>query len=96
MLRFVTSRGGYRYVRVSLAAQMRPEARAAILGHELQHACEVAASDANDIDGMRRIYQAAGTRMTPAGNMFETPAAILVEKQVRAELRTVRIDRTGK
>ena len=39
-MRFVTNRGGYRYVRISLAAYARPESRAAMLGHELQHDCE--------------------------------------------------------
>jgi len=44
-MRFVTSRSGYRYVRISLAAYARPESRAAMLGHELQHDCEPADGD---------------------------------------------------
>ena len=40
-MRFVTNRGGYRYVRISLAAYARPESRAAMLGNELQHDCEL-------------------------------------------------------
>ncbi len=86
-MRFVTSRGGYRYVRITLANHLRPEARAAILGHELQHACEVAASDAHDTDAVRRLYQAAGHHPTNSQDVFETRAALLVERQVRAELR---------
>ncbi|MGE0864918.1 MAG: hypothetical protein AB7P34_13550 [Vicinamibacterales bacterium] len=96
-MRFVTSRGGYRYVRISLAVDIRSERRAAILGHELQHACEVAASDAHDIDGVRRLYEAAGHHPTHSADVFETRAAILVERQVTAELRTAEhTDRGGK
>ncbi|MFA5907998.1 MAG: hypothetical protein WC815_04395 [Vicinamibacterales bacterium] len=86
-MRFVTSRGGYRYVRISLATDLRPEARAAILGHELQHACELAASDAHDLDAVRRLYQASGHRLLSGQDFFETRAARIVERQVRSELR---------
>lgn len=96
-MRFVTSRGGYRYVRISLAAGIRSEWRAAILAHELQHACEIAASDAHDIDGVRRLYEAAGHHPTHSADVFETKAAILVERQVKAELRMAEhTDRGGK
>src|SRR5215210_1675754 len=37
--RFVTSRGGYRYVRITIGAELTGRVRSAILGHELQHAC---------------------------------------------------------
>lgn len=86
-MRFVTSRGGFRYVRISLAAHLHTETRAAILGHELQHACEIAASEAHDIDGVRRLYEAAGHHPTHSADVFETRAALRVERQVRSELR---------
>lgn len=86
-MRFVTSRGGYRYVRISLAVHLRPPTRAAILGHELQHACELAASDAHDLDAVRRLYEAAGHHPGHSPDVFETPAALAVERQVRTELR---------
>lgn len=95
-MRFVTSRGGYRYVRITLAVEMRPEARAAILGHELQHACELAASDAHDHDAVRRLYQSAGHHPTNSENVFETRAALMVERQVKAELRAEHGERGGK
>jgi hypothetical protein len=95
-MRFVTSRGGYRYVRISLAADLRADARAAMLGHELQHACEVAASAAHDNDAVRRLFQAAGHRPTGAEDVFETRAAMLVERQVRSELRADHADRGRK
>lgn len=95
-MRFVTSRGGYRYVRIAVGIDLRLEARAAILGHELQHACEVAASNAHDIDTVRRLYQASGHHPSHAEDVFETRAALLVERQVKAELRADHGDRGGK
>ncbi len=95
-MRFVTSRGGYRYVRISLAVDGKPDARAAILGHELQHACEVAASDAYDIDAVRQLYQASGHQPTAGDDIFETKAAMMVERRVKAELRAEHGDRSGK
>ena len=95
-MRFVTHRGGYRYVRISLAVEVRPESRAAILGHELQHACEVAASDASDVDAVRRLYQSSGHRRFAGVDTFETRAAMMVERQVKMELRAEHGDRGGK
>ncbi len=95
-MRFVISRGGYRYVRITLAVDLRPEARAAILGHELQHACELAASDAHDTDAVRRLYQSVGHHPTNSEDVFETRAALMVERQVKAELRADQGDRGGK
>jgi hypothetical protein len=96
-MRFVTSRGGYRFVRLSLAVDMRNERRAAILGHELQHACEVAASDAHDINSVRRLYEEAGHHPTHSADVFETKAALMVERQVMVELRmAVHTDRGGR
>ena len=96
-MQFVASRGGYRYVRISLAVHLRRSTRAAILGHELQHACELAASDAHDVDAVRRLYEAAGHHPGHSPDVFETRAALAVERQVRAELRTAEhADRSGK
>lgn len=95
-MRFVTYRGGYRYVRISLAVDGRPESRAAVLGHELQHACELAASDASDLDAVRRLYRSSGHQPFAGHDIFETKAAMMVERQVKAELRAEHGDRGGK
>jgi hypothetical protein len=62
--------------------------RSAILGHELQHACEVANSAATDEDGIRELFQQKGHR---AGDYFETRGAVEAERRVLRELmaRTV-------
>jgi hypothetical protein len=84
MMRFVTSRGGHRYLRISLGATLTPKLRAAILGHELKHACEVADSSVTDIEGMRQLFENAGHR---AGHYFDTSAAIAIERRVLLELQ---------
>ena len=83
--RFVVSRGGYRYLRITLAADLPQASRAAILAHELQHACEMAQSKADDVAGVTQLFASRGRW---DGNNFETGAAIEIERRVRAELRT--------
>ena len=87
-MRFVASRGGHRFVRVSLSMTMPRDARTWILGHELQHACELADSTASDIAGVRKLYEAVGHRGHGLAEVYETRAAIDVERRVRAEVRT--------
>jgi hypothetical protein len=82
--RFVVSRGGFRYVRITIAIALPPTERTAILGHELQHACELARSDAHDPAAVRDLFTQAGHR---SGEYFETAAAMRVEKMIRLELR---------
>ena len=84
MTRFVTARGGYRYVRISFSAELWGRDRIAILAHELQHACEVAQSSAADLASLRELFAKSGRR---AGPYFETQAAARTEKSVLAELR---------
>jgi hypothetical protein len=87
MTRFVTSRGGYRYLRVSIGSTLPLRMRSAILGHELKHACEVADSSAMDVDGLRQLFENEGHR---AGPYFDTNAAIAIERSVLLELQTRR------
>jgi len=89
---FVTSRGGYRYLRITLGANMPLRFRSGILGHELKHACEVADSSATDVEGMRQLFENEGHR---AGQYFETSAAIAIERNVLLELRASRSLRPG-
>jgi len=90
--RFVISRGGYRYVRISIDAELPRGTRAAILGHELQHACEVAESGADNSDEIRRLFEREGER---SGLFYETRAALDTEKHVRMELFSRRALETG-
>jgi hypothetical protein len=81
--RFVVSRGGRRYLRITISCDLSKAARAAILGHELQHAVEVATSTADDVNSVRRLFEERGEG---SDGYFETRAAIEVERQVRREL----------
>ena len=83
--RFVTSRGGYRYLRITIGAALPLPQRSAILAHELQHAWEVARSSAETVEELKRLFEDEGHR---AGDFYETLAAIEVERNVRIELIT--------
>lgn len=86
--RFMTSAGGYRYVRISLRRGMDATERAAILGHELQHACELADSTATDLPGVRRLYERLGHRISRSEELFETREALQAGQRVLLELRS--------
>ena len=83
--RFVVSRGGVRYLRTTISTIIAPEARAAMVGHELQHALEIARSDAHDVDSLRDWWTVNGYRT--GIDFYETTAALRVEQEVRKELR---------
>ena len=84
--RFVASRGGYRYLRISISSQLPPDARVAMLGHELQHALEIARSAAHDVETLRAMWQQHGYLVN--GRFHESEAALRVERAVRKELRS--------
>ena len=84
--RFVTSQGGYRYIRVTLSISLPPPDRVAILGHELQHALELARAGVSDRAALRSLLQADGYTVR-GEDVYETRAALLVEREIREELR---------
>ena len=84
---FITSRGGYRYVRITISNELQKGARAAILGHELKHACEVAESAADDPTEIRELFEREGERN---GLFYETRAAVDTERHVRMQLQSTR------
>jgi hypothetical protein len=87
MTKFVTSQHGYRYVRIFLARDLPPYDRAAVLGHELQHACEIARSTADTEAAVRQLFEGLGHADSKQGAFFETQAAVLAGRQVAMELR---------
>jgi hypothetical protein len=84
--RFVASRGGYRYLRISISSQLPPDARVAMFGHELQHALEIARSGAHDVEALRQLWHQYGYLIH--GRFYESEAALRVERAVRKELRS--------
>ena len=85
--RFVASRGEYRYVRISLSVWLPPGDRVAIVGHELQHALEVAQSFAANAAEVRQWFETSGFRARVSDDLFETNAALQTERKIRQELR---------
>jgi hypothetical protein len=75
----------HRYVRIQLAMRGSPEDCIATLGHELQHAVEIAgAQDVFDQEGMTRLYQKIGIR--GGVHLYDTAAAQQMGRTVRREL----------
>lgn len=75
----------HRYVRIQIALRGAPEDSVALLGHELQHAVELAnASDVSDDEGMMRLYRRIGTHGGP--HVYDTAAAQEMGRTVRREL----------
>ena len=74
----------YLLVRIDRWRVSVPE-RIALLGHELQHALEVAAApDVNDADGLAQLYRRIGWEAQK--NRFETAGAKAVSNRVRKQL----------
>jgi hypothetical protein len=86
MTRLAGQAGEYRYVRVTLNPALPPDYRAAILGHELEHACELARSRAADLRAVRALYASIGHAIRGATDAFETRAALETELRIWREL----------
>lgn len=93
-LQFVGAGGGRRYVLASVESGTTSwglmlaghQELIAILGHELQHALEVAAAaEVADVNAFAGLYHTIGIRLT--GHSFDTYAARVVGEQILSELR---------
>jgi hypothetical protein len=88
-LTFVSAVGGYRYVHVRMARLPSKEIQIALIGHELQHAVEIAdAPDVVDTPSLAREYQRIGflsPRLTP-GTSFDSDAAVDAGNRILREL----------
>ena len=75
-----------RFLRIGISSSITPNELPALLGHELQHAVEIAErGEVRDDEGLRRLYLEIGRQ--GSGDSFETDAALDVEWQVRLECR---------
>lgn len=75
-----------RYVRVTLHRTMSPDSLIELLGHELQHAVEIArAPEVRDDDAMLALYRRIGIHGNRA-NHFETSLARQIGARVRGEV----------
>ena len=86
-LTFAASAGGVRYVRIAIAPRLGGYDLLAILGHELQHAVEIAdAPSVVDQASMAAFYATVGERRaTDRGTTFDTAAAVAAGARIRRE-----------
>lgn len=83
--RIITTTRDTRYVLISISTFTSQDDRLELLGHELQHAVELAASpDVRDDAGMERMYARIGWRENTRS--FETAEAQRAGRVVRAEM----------
>ena len=76
---------GQRYVRIQIVLRGAPDESVAILGHELQHAIEVAQeSGVSNQQQLTALYQRIGMRGGP--HVYDTIAAQEVGRVIRREL----------
>ncbi len=88
-LTFISSAGGWRYMKVRIDCQITQRRQLAMLAHELQHALEVANTpDVVDAASMEGLYRDIGfeTYQTDRGLLFETEAALQMQRRVDQEL----------
>jgi hypothetical protein len=87
----LTANDAGRYVQIVLNPALTWDRRIELLGHELQHALEIAtADDVHDGPSLRRHFASIGRELNPAARTeqsYETDAARDVEVQVRRDLR---------
>jgi len=85
-LTFMTAAGGVRYLHVQVVTGLSFEDLVSVAGHELQHAVEVAAHrDVRDAAGLATLYELIGIP-SPVQNRYDTAAARIMGRRVRAEL----------
>ena len=88
----LTKAGTTRMLRIVVSARLDPRRRIEVLGHELQHALEIArAEDVVSDATMHALYRRIGYAIT--AKSYETDKARAVESQVRRELAR-QVDRT--
>ena len=88
LTQFSAAQNGVRILVTRITTLLIQDERIAVLAHELQHACEIAAAPEVTSDAAaRQLFDRIGDRTSWAGNRYETAAALDVERQVREELR---------
>ena len=85
-LTFLTTAGGIRYVRVQIPEGVGVFAAISTIGHELQHALEIAAHpQVRDSAGLAALYRQIGVQGT-SEDRYDTAEARVIGRRVRAEL----------
>ena len=85
-LRLMASVEEWRYVQIVIECRQPADLQIAALGHELQHAVEVAEAETVDSDSMQMLYRRIGFSTDGTRRRFETDAAREAGARVRREL----------
>ena len=84
--KLVTATASVRFLRIGIHRAVLPPDLIPLIGHELQHALEIAQhADVRDEEGIRRLYALIGHQH--GIDRYETDAARKIERVVREELR---------
>jgi hypothetical protein len=89
-MQFIVNSGGRRFLRIAINGRLSRENRAAILGHELQHALEVSrAAAVIDAATFAEFYRRIGQEAVGSPNVecYDTMEARRVGEQVLADVR---------
>jgi hypothetical protein len=82
---------GQRYIRITVRQSEPRDVLLSHIGHELQHACEIAAAPAaKDDESIKVLYRQIGREMSGEPGVFETAEARRVGQVVAAELAASR------
>jgi hypothetical protein len=87
MSRLAGDTGGARYARITLYRDLAPDVRAATLAHELQHAVELAHSNARTHTDVQQLFERIGYRQDAKRMLYETTAAQKAGARAWTELR---------
>jgi hypothetical protein len=92
-LTFVGGEQPWRYLRVEIDCRQSAVRQIAMLGHELQHAIEIAnAASVVDQRSVRALYGTIGFAVDSSHRRFESDAARQAGERVRRDLSARRID----
>ena len=95
-LTWLTATKAHRYVRISINPELNTEMAIATLGHELQHALEVAkAGEIVNAVTLANFYRAHGESNPAEFNGWDTEAARVAGQDVRRELAAWRAGRVA-
>jgi hypothetical protein len=88
-VKWITKAGGLRYLQAYVSVTPSPDALIAAMGHELEHALEVAeTSSVADAASFEAFYRTTGERAHPTQGIWETQRAYESGGRIGRELAT--------
>jgi hypothetical protein len=86
-VRYVGTSKAQRFLLITIGSDRSADRQIELLGHELQHAVDVAGVQwVNDASSLARYFQMVGMRASADGHPFETANATRAERLIRKEV----------